>query len=232
LDKLVRGGVDYGTNLLVEFEPHSLWYETSLTIASIAANSGIKTEYHTFQHIPSEIRRALKRLGLDVEKAVQQGTLTIIDSYTVQTGVGVPETPQSPVSRSVKVSDWSIEFGKRLKTRIPESLKRSLHIDDNCSVLLQYNQEKEVIDFWRTRIIPIGRAHEDIMFHAHSTGVASDSFYRQFELLCDGIIDFKSEEKGGEMEHYVRARTIRGRTYDSRWHRISLRDNGEVALVD
>jgi KaiC/GvpD/RAD55 family RecA-like ATPase len=62
--------------------------------------------------------------------------------------------------------------------------------------------------------------------------VASDAFYRQFESLADGIIEFKSEEKSGRIEHYVRVRAMRGKPYDSRWRTLQVLDNGEVKLAE
>lgn len=64
------------------------------------------------------------------------------------------------------------------------------------------------------------------------TGVGSSALYRQLESLSDGIVDFKSAETGDQVEHLVRVRTMRGRTYDSRRRRIQLLENGEVALAD
>lgn len=114
---------------------------------------------------------------------------------------------------------------------IPEAEKKRLHIDDNTSVLLQYNSEKEMIDLWRTRFIALSRARGDVMFHSLVGGVYSEAFYKQFESLCDGIIDFRSHEQGGQIEHEVRVRAMRGRTFDSRWRRLRLLTDGEVALA-
>ncbi len=231
LRKVVGGAINWGTLLVIEFEPDSLWYETSLTIAAQALREGIKTIYHVFQHHPDEVRRALAQFGLDTRKLQDDGKFVIADSYTVQTGLGLPEKKEV-ISESLKVSDWSLEGAQELKSGIPEAEKRWLHIDENLGVLLQYNQEKSLIDFWRTRKIAEARAFEDIGLHSFLKGVASDAFYRQFESLCDGIVDVKREEKGAEIEHLLRVRALRGKKLDARWHPLQLQDNGEVTLAD
>lgn len=236
LGELVPGGFGYGINLLVEFEPQSLWYETSLTIAAHALRSGMRTDYHTFQHIPNEVTGALARLGVNVKKLEEEDLLRITDSYTAQAGLSEaykPERSGYPYStQSLKLSDWSIAVAQKIKAGIREVDKRRLHIDDNTSILTRYNKENEVVDFWRTRAIPQARAQELAFLHAVVTGVASDAFYRQFESLADGIIEFKSEEKSGRIEHYVRVRAMRGKLYDSRWRTLQVLDNGEVKLAE
>ena len=235
LEELLPGGFRYGSNLLVRFDPRSIWYETSLTIAAHAVKRSIRTEYHIFQHIPNEVREALTRLGLDVGKLEVERALRIIDSYTIQLKIGVPEGTgtggvDDAVTQSLKVSDYSIAMARKLKEGHAEQEKRGLHIDDNTGIILQYNEERAVIDFWRTRIIPLFRASEDIALHSLLTGVASDAFCRQFESLCDGIVDFKSEDRAGEIVQSVRLSAMRGRPYDSRWRELRLMDNGEVVL--
>ncbi len=229
-------GIEYGTDLLVEFQPDSLWYETSLTIAANALRAGIGTEYHTFMQPPSEIKKALSRLGLDVVELLEKDALRIIDSYTVQTGVGVSETPakvqlQFP-TQSLKLSDWSIDFMQLMKRGVPESEKRRLHIDDNLGVLLQYNDEKTLIDFYRTRLSPIMRIREGIGFSSLLMEVGSNAFRNQFEMMHQGVIDFKSEEEGDHIEHFVRIRIMRGRTCNSRWRRLRILNNGEVTVSE
>ncbi len=115
-----------------------------------------------------------------------------------------------------------------LKAGAEEEDRRWLHIDDNTSILLQYNEEKAVIDYFRTRINPITQVRDSVAVNSYLVGSASTSFIKQFESLYDVLVDFKSEEKEGKIDHYVRVRLIRGRSCDSRWHLVTVLDNGEV----
>ncbi len=233
LKDLIPDGIEYGASLLVEFEPRSIWYETSLTIAARALKNGIPTEYHTFQHSPEEIRKALARFGLNaIELHPPSG---IVDSYTPQTGLGASE-PKDEWGRSLSISNWSIGVAKIIKTasgadKETVARERRLHIDDNISILLQYNQEKDFIDFYRTRMIPLARVTEMTALVGMLTEVASDSFYRKFEAVCDGILEFKTEDKEGRIEQFVRVSAMRDKSYESGWRRLRLLDN-EVALAD
>ncbi len=240
LKELIPDGVEYGTMLLVEFEPDSIWYDVSLTMAVQALRNGIKTDYHTFQRDPSDVGRAVARFGLDVQKLQEDGIFRIIDSYTVQTKLGEPERPSKGEllfqTQSVSLSDWSIATAQTIKTGglhlglEPELEKRRFHIDDDTSVLLQYNTEKVLIDYWRTRTLPGARALDLVFMNSAVLGVHSEAFYKQLESLCDGIIEFKREETGGTRNHLVRMKAMRGRKYDAQWHRLIVGDNLELTL--
>ena len=234
LGEMVPGGFSYGGNYLVEFEPDSPWYEASITIAVHALRQGIKTEYHTFRHIPGEIRTALGRLGLDAAKKEQEGLFRILDTYTLTTGLGSPESVSNGEvhfqTKSFDVEKWASSILDLIKEGIADSEKRWLHLDDDTSVLNQYGDENTFIDTWRTKGIPYARARELIQFPSLLRGAVPESVYVKFESFADGIIDFKSREDKGEVKHYVRVRTIRGRVCDSHWKLLRIRDNGEVRL--
>ena len=234
LNGLVEGGFEYGQFLLVVFEPDSLWYDASLTIAARSVKNGIRVEYHTYEHVPSKVREAFTALGLDVKKLEEDDKLRILDSYTIQTGLAFPEKKsKSKISvQPLKLSDSSIDFAQQIKAGIPEVDKGWLHVDDNWGIMLQYNDEKAVLNFTRTRMPLWLSARETTFLNTIMTGIASEAFYKQFATVYDGIIDFRSEEKSGQVEHLVRVRLMRRKKYDSRWHKLQILDNGEVALAD
>lgn len=219
--------------LLVEFEPQSIWSDTFFTIAIQALKSRIKTDLHILQRRPEEVKAILTKQGLDVRKLQDEDLLRIIDSYTVQTGLGSAENPKGSEAfktKSLRMSDWGIAAKSLIQGGIAEADKHRLHLDDNLTVLTRYNPEDAMIDYWRTRLIPLYRASESVLVNPLAIGVASDSFVKQCETLADGILDFKSYEKAGKMEHYVRVRTLHGRAVASQWQPLTISDNGYVTL--
>jgi KaiC/GvpD/RAD55 family RecA-like ATPase len=237
LREIAPSGLSYGAHYAVEFDADSLWYETSITFAADALRSGLRVDYHTFQHNPAKVREDIARLGLKLSPLERDKTFRIMDTYAAATGAfhdpeRTEETgPGGPFwAGSVKVSDWSLGNVHDIRGQVPDISKKRLHIDDNTSLLLEYNQEKELVDYWRTRVVPWAVALDIAMFHSFAAGVASDTFYKNVESLCDGIFDLRSREEGGKVEHYLRVRTMRGKAHDSRWRRLKMTDNGEVAL--
>jgi hypothetical protein len=163
LDDLAQDGFFYGGNYVIEYDPDSLWYETSLTLAALTLKQGLKTEYHVFQHFPSEAIEALSRLGVDAEKMEKDGLLNIWDSYT---GTLEYETEKKKLhgadqnmwvstrDKPLNMTETAAHWGETARAGLSEKEKRWIHIDDNTGIILQYNGEKEVIDAWRTGIVP------------------------------------------------------------------------------
>jgi len=237
LSDLAPDGFVYTGQYMVEFDPDSLWYETSLTIAAMALRQGIKTEYHVFDHFPKEATDALSGLGLDTQKLEAAGLLSIWDSYTVTTEFETAKAAGGPGWETDHEKPHDIVKGaarwvERTKAGFPAEEKGWLHLDDNTGIFLRYNDEKQFIDLWRTGVLPAIRARECPHFIAFPKRVFSDAFYTQFEVVCDGIIDLKTEEVGGQVERFLRIRRLKGKTFDSRWHRLVVQENGEVRLSE
>lgn len=234
LGELAPGAFHYGMTCLVEFEPHSLWYEVSLTIAAEALNHGIKTEYHVFQHTPNEIRTALKQMALDVDNYEQRNSFRIMDSYTPTTPLKASsEGRAEPLlsGRNPDLQQWSKAIREKMEDGFEEEEKRWLHIDDNEAILLQFNDEEYIVKGWRTTFVPMAKSRELLTLHAFVTGIASASFYNKREAAADAIIDLKTREERGKLEHYIRLRALRGTKFDSSWRRIELFDTNRVRLT-
>jgi KaiC/GvpD/RAD55 family RecA-like ATPase len=239
LKQMVPGGLTYGGHYVVEYDPDSPWYETSLTITAEALSQGIRTEYHVFTHPPEFIRQDLARLGLNAKQLEEEDSLRILDTYDVMTGLAAPEKPEAMARKGREPFEthhefdlvhWSGKVEALIKQGMVDEEKRWLHLDDNTSILNHYSDEKLMIDVWRTRFLPYARVRELAMIHSFVTGIASETFYRNFEALCDGIFDMRSLEEQGSIQHYARARTMRGTVSDTRWRRLQLSNNGRVQV--
>jgi hypothetical protein len=166
--------------------------------------------------------------------------LRILDTYDVMTGLAAPERPEAMARKgrepfethNFDLLHWSSKVETLIKQGVAEDDKKWLHLDDNTSILNHYSEEKLIIDVWRTRFLPYARVRELAMIHTFVTGIASDTFYRNFESLCDGIFDLRSLEEEGSIQHYARARTMRGTSIDTRWRRLQLNLDGRVKVDD
>lgn len=219
-----------GSVVLVEFDPHSLWYEASVTICARALSAGVKTDYHTFQHVPGDIVRDLRRQGIDPDDMQSADRFRLLDSYSVQTGVALPahRPPYDFVSRSLRMSEW-----KRGALGVLDHAdeRRLVHIDENDSPLARYNSERDVVDFFQTLSFEAARKRDFTFVYALMRAVHSKSFYRHFEYIADAVLDFRSRESEGRMEHVVRVRSLRGKACDSRWRLLSVTAKGEVRVL-
>jgi KaiC/GvpD/RAD55 family RecA-like ATPase len=236
--EIVPGGFRHGANYLVEFDSNSLWYETSLTISAHALKAGVRTQYHTFMHVPNEVRQELQKLGSNVKKLESEDRFRLIDSYTGLTGLPIQPEPPSTLTGRPRISlndpsfleKYTASIATLVREGSPDIDKGWLHIDDNTSIINRYFKEQDVLNIFQTRVFQLTRILDLSVFHSVVSGVWSESYYKQFEAQSDGVIDFKVEEDGGQLENYVRVRSIRGKACDSRWRHLHLSATGEVIL--
>ncbi len=235
IEDLTKGPIPPGSNILVEFDPASQWYNASLTIAAGWIRSGGVASYNAYDQSPENIRLQLKHLGLDVEALEKEEKLRIIDWYTTQLG---QKSQEKYAITSLKVADVSILWSRAV---IPTSGSPFpgtgwhlgpdvLRISDDLLVLLRYSDEKSFIDLWRTRLIPSAPARKSTDVVGAVKGVYSEYIYKTIEASADGIIDIKVDEEGGEVENLMRIRNMRSVGYDSHWYHLKIGDNFEVTL--
>ena len=229
IEDLTEGPVPPGSDIFVEYDPDSQWYNTSLTIAAGWIKSGGVTSYNAYDHPPESVRLQLKRLGLDVEELEKEEKLRIWDWYTIQLGKKSQEKYAMP---SLKVSDLSIDYSR---TVIPDTRSGnrplSLRVMDDALVLLRFNDERSYIDFWRTRLVPTtGLNSNSTALPSAPKGVYPEYIYKTFEVTADGIIDLKLEEEGKTTRDLIRIRNMRNVHFDREWHELKIGENFEVRL--
>ena len=237
IEDLTKEPIPLGSNLLVEFDPASQWYNASFTIAAGWIRSGGVSSYNVYDQPPENVRLRLKRLGLDIEAFEKEGKFRILDWYTFQLG---QKSQEKYAETSLKVADQSIIAKQTLLatgTRSPYP-GTDYHLgpdvlrigDCEVSVYLRFNDEKSYIDYWRTREIPVGAATKSTEILGAVKGIHSEYLYKSIEASADGIIDFKFDDSGEEPKNLMRIRAMRNVGFDGRWHQLKTDDRFEVAL--
>lgn len=225
IDRLTTSAVPTGSNLLVEFDPASQWFNASLTIASGWIKSGGGVSYSVSTQPPAKIRLKLKRLGVDTESLEEEGMLRIWDWYSATLG---QKSKEKLAITSLKVSDLSIWYAQQ-QLQGP-SLSNKLLIIDDGSVGTRFNDEKNWTEFSITRIFPMAKLRDCTLLGSLCRGIHSDFTYRRFEAAADGVIDFKLDETVDPVQNLVRVRSMKDIGFDGRWHRLKIGENFEVTL--
>lgn len=226
IEDLTVGSVPPGSNLLVEFDPSSQWYNTALTIAAGWIKQEGNLLYHSYIQRPENIRLKLQRLGLQVENIEKEGKLRILDWYTCQLGQKSKEKFAVP---SLKVADLSIWILKEWMPSTP--IPGVLEISDNTSAVARFNDEKAWVEYVVTRILPTTSIQGMINIRGLMKGVHSDWVYKQLEGAHDGVIDLKVEEEGKTTRDLIRIRNMRDVGFNREWHELRIGENSEISLV-
>jgi len=222
---LTKGPVPSGSNILVEFDPASEWYSASLTIAGGWLKSGGNVSYITHSQSPDAIRSQLRSLGLDVEGLEGKDRFWITDLYTTSLG---RKSNEKYAPESLKAADMSLWIAKEAMVDAPAP--EFLVISDNGSVLDRFNEEKNWVELYLTRPVPMGKSRQLTQLIGLMSGIHSSWAYKQLEAAVDGIIDFKLDETTDPPQNLMRIRSLRNVHYDGRWHVLKLAENFEVTL--
>ena len=230
IDDLAVDPVPPGSNILVEFDAASQWYNSCLTIAAGWAKGGGDVGYNGFTKSPDDVRKQLIRLGVNVDELESTDRLRIYDWYTPTLG---RKSKEKYGIESLKVADQSIQF--RLTEddlNNPDELEwfESMRIADNFSTLARFNEEKSWIEFMLTRVFPIGPVKKSTLVFGIMRGVHSEWAYRQLEGATDGIVDFKLDEIAEEPRDLMQIRTMRNVHFKRELAQLKVGENFEVTL--
>ncbi|HUO41876.1 MAG TPA: hypothetical protein VMU35_02795, partial [Methylomirabilota bacterium] len=193
IDDLTADLTPPGSNILVEFDPASQWYNSSLTITAGWVKGGGDVGYNGFTRPCDAVRMQLRRLGLNVADLETNDRLRVYDWYTPTLG---RKSKEKYGIESLKVADQSIQFRlteddlNHPEAEWPESLR----IVDNFSTLARFNDEKAWTEFMLTRVLPIGPVKKSTLVFGIMKGVHSEWAYKQLEGSSDGIIDFRLDD--------------------------------------
>ena len=222
---LTKTPIPTGSNILVEFDPSSQWYNASLSIAAGWLKQGGALIYNAGGQTPNDIRATLEQLSVNVEELESAGKLMIYDWYTTTLG---QKSREKFAIDSLRVHDLSIYFAKEAMHESPNP--DLLRIGDNVSTLARFNEDKAWTEFLLTRSFPSSVVRKSTQILGIVKGVHPESVYRTLEAGADGIIDFKLDESGEELRNIMRIRNMRKVVWDARWHQLRLRENLEVGL--
>jgi KaiC/GvpD/RAD55 family RecA-like ATPase len=226
IEELTTEPIPPGSNILVEFDPASQWLNASLTIAAGWIKDGGSLSYVAHAQSPDDIRSQLRRLGLAVETLEEKDRLWITDLYTISIGQKSKEkfTPES-----LKVNDLSIWIAR--EAMVESSTPEFLVIADNGSILDRFNDEKNWVELYLTRPIPMAKPRKITQLIGFMGGIHSNWAYKQLEAAVDGIVDFKVDEAHEPARDLVRIRNMRNAGFDRKWHELSVGENREISLV-
>jgi KaiC/GvpD/RAD55 family RecA-like ATPase len=225
IEDLTKEAIPAGYTLLVEFDPASEWYSSSITMAAGWIETGGDVAYNVHAHPPENIRSHFNRLGLKVEELEDKDELRIFDWYTASLG---QKSKEKHANQSMKVADLSIDFAKKYFVGPPRP--NTLIIDDTLSPGTRFNDEKAWFEFLLTRIIPMASIRKMTKILGLTIGVHNEWGYKTLESVVDGIIDFKLDEATNPPRSIMRIRRLREVSYDPGWHPLTRTAKFEFTL--
>lgn len=241
IEDLLKGPIPPGSTILIEYDPTSSWYQASLSITAEWLKTGGVVSYHVAAQPPENIRSQLSQMGLDVQKLETDEKLHVFDWYTATLG---RKSTEKYAFYNLRVTDLSVLFGKYLMASpdsdptssisgfvmAPQPSPDWLRILDDISCLARFNEEKNWVEFVRTRIIPIGSLWKSTGIGGIIRGIHSDWAYKNLEAAFDGVTDIKLDESTEEAKSMIRIRSMRNVGFDAHWHPLKVDENSEVVI--
>jgi len=226
IDDLAEKPIPNGSNILVEFDATSQWYNASISMGAGWIRSGGILAYNVTTQSPERVRKRLRDIHVNPGPLELAGTLRIFDWYTATLG---HKSGEPLAQDSLRIADLSIQFSKGELPGPP--IPDVLGITDSASVLARFNDEKAWVEFALTRAIPSSYSRQSTSIDGILNGVHSDWAYRQLEAAYDGVVDFRLEEDGKRSRDIMRIRSLRDLTHNRDWHELKVSKNLAVTII-
>jgi len=226
IEDLMMDPLPAGSALMVEFDPTSLWYAASMTIAAGWLKTGGIVTYSVNGQTPDSVRAQFRSLGLDVEMLEKDERLVIFDGYTITLG---RRSKEKYAAQSLKAGDLSITYSREVMQAGP--VPELLTIVDTVSSLARFNDDRAWVEFLLTRGIPSASLTKSTTIAGIIQGLHPDSVYKQLEAAVDGVVDFKLNEATNPPTNLMRIKSVRNIGFDGRWHQLKKGENSEVILL-
>ncbi len=227
IEDLTQGPIPAGSNLLVEYDSTSQWYNASLTIAAGWLKDGGGVGYGAAAERPESIRAQLNRLGQNTAELETADRLAIYDFYAATMGF---KSKEKYAWDSLKVADMSILVARLMKEPPVGTGTDWLRIWDDISCLDRFNEESSWVEFMLARFNPLAVAWRSTGIRGVIRDLHSDRAYKRLEAAHDGVIDFKLDERADPPRNLIRIRNMRNVVYDGRWYPLKVGENFEVSL--
>lgn len=228
IDDLTTTPIPATSNLLVEFDADSQWYNMSFTLAADWMKKGGTVSYNLTMRSPDKFRSVLGRHGLDVMELERNDKLRIQDYHTATLG---RPTAEVHGYKSLKVHDLSVDWARIAHLSESEPETGLLRVWDNLSTLGRFNEEKNWVEFVLSRELLLGVSLGATTLHGIVKGVHEAWIYRRLEDAHDGTIDIKLTEDADQTRDMIRIRTMREVGFDRKWHQLTETENLEIHLA-
>jgi hypothetical protein len=162
---MTSGPIPKGSNILVEYDPASQWYNAAITIAAGWLRTGGEVSYSAWTQSPNSIRACLNGLGIRSTEFEATDALRIWDYYTLTLGL---KSNEKHVPPSLKAAENSISFTKdEFHMRDPNRIR----VVDDLSGWARFNDDKSWVELMLTRSLPATQIMEGVLIQGLMKGV-------------------------------------------------------------
>ena len=215
------GRIPYGRVLLAMFDPESQYSSLMVNIAAEHLKSGGDLLYLVSSKPVHEIRKQFYDLGVNVDEYEAKDNAVLFDVYSLQMGGKSSEKYRSTASNLNEVSIAVSESA-------PQWPAGTLVIGESFSNMA-INQEDMFAKFSR-KMVSVWRNQGTVMIVGLAVDLHPPEFYQEMKLQTDGIFEVRLTEQGGEMINTIRARSMKGKSSDTRRRQILFDDNMKASL--